>query len=143
MEPTLEDRIRERAYFLSQSGGGAGDGAHFWLIAEREVLAAMESALASPLAEAIQSVETENQTAVLQATETAQQPATEPKKTAHKARPPPRARRRSAASPAAAAESPAAKSAIHANQVRDQDACSRRGAVRPRSCAAGTSLQSF
>ena len=48
MKLTLEDRIREHAY--SQSGGGAGDGSHFWLIAEREVLAAMESALASPLA---------------------------------------------------------------------------------------------
>jgi hypothetical protein len=85
MKLTLEDRIREHAYFSSQSGGGAGDGSHFWLIAEREVLAAMESALASPLAEAIQSVETENQTAVLQATETAQRPAAEPKKIAHKA----------------------------------------------------------
>ena len=85
MKLTLEDRIREHAYFSSQSGGGAGDGSHFWLIAEREVLAAMESALASPLAEAIQSMETENQTAVLQATETAQRPAAEPKKIAHKA----------------------------------------------------------
>ena len=114
MEPTLEDRIRERAYFLSQSGGGAGDGAHFWLIAGREVLAAMESATASPLAEAIQSVQTENQTAVLQATETAQQPAAKPKKTAHKARAAAKGSTKSAkaASPAAAAESPTAKSAI-------------------------------
>ena len=49
MATTLEDRIRERAYFLSQSGGGADDGTHFWLIAEREVLAevAMESAATS------------------------------------------------------------------------------------------------
>ena len=114
MEPTLEDRIRERASFLSQSGGGAGDGTHFWLIAEREVLAAMESALASPLAEAIQSVETENQTAVLQATETAQQPAADqPKRAAHKPRAAAKDSTKSAkASPAAAAESPAAKSAI-------------------------------
>ena len=39
MELTLEHRIRERAYFLSLAGGGAGDGVNFWLIAEREVLA--------------------------------------------------------------------------------------------------------
>ena len=73
MELTLEHRIRERAYFLSLAAGGAGDGVNFWLIAEREVLAevAMESA-AEP-------------TAVLQATETARQPAAEqPKQTAHK-----------------------------------------------------------
>jgi hypothetical protein len=114
MEPTLEDRIRERAYFLSQSGGGAGDGAHFWLIAEREVLAAMESALASPLAEAIQSVETENQPDVLQATETAQQREAESKNTAHKAQIAAKGSTKSAmaASPAAAVESPAAKPAI-------------------------------
>lgn len=74
----------------------------------------MESALASPLAEAIQSVETENQTAVLQATETAQQPAAEPKKTGHKVQAAAKGSTKSAkaASPAAAAESPAAKSAI-------------------------------
>ena len=111
MKLTLEDRIREHAYFLSQSGGGAGDGSHFWLIAEREVLAAMESALASPLAEAIQSVETENQTAVLQATETAQQPATELKETARK----PRAAAKGSAkisAPPAVTESSAVKSAI-------------------------------
>ena len=55
MELTFEDRIRERAYFLSLSGGGAGDDTHFWLIAEREVRAevAMESAAASQLTETI------------------------------------------------------------------------------------------
>jgi hypothetical protein len=87
MELTLEHRIRERAYFLSLGGGGACDGVHFWLIAEREVMAevAMESVAASQLAEATQSAETGKPKAVLQATETARQPAAEvPKKTAHK-----------------------------------------------------------
>jgi hypothetical protein len=57
MELTLKDRIRQRAYFLSLSGGGAGDETHFWQVAEREVLAevVMESAAASQLVEAIQS----------------------------------------------------------------------------------------
>jgi hypothetical protein len=87
MKQNLEDRIRERAYFLSLAGGGGGDGVNFWLIAEREVLAevAIESAAASQLAEATQSAETAKPTAVLQATETARQPVPEqPKKTAHK-----------------------------------------------------------
>ena len=113
MEPTLEDRIRERAYFLSLSGGGAGDGAHFWLIAEREVLAAMESAAASPLAEAIRSVEAVKPTAVLHATRTAQRPAVELKKTTRK---PPAAAKGSAKTSAKAtppaAESPTVKPAI-------------------------------
>ena len=39
MQSTLEDRIRDRAYFISQPDGGAGDDRHFWLMAEREVLA--------------------------------------------------------------------------------------------------------
>ena len=71
MKLTLEDRIRQRAYFLSLSGGRAGDETHFWLIAEREVLAeiAMESAAASP--EAIQSVQAMKPTAMVQAIETA------------------------------------------------------------------------
>ena len=70
MKLTLEDRIRQRAYFLSLSGGGAGDETHFWLVAEQEVLAevVMESAAASP--EAIQSVPAKP-TAVVQAIETA------------------------------------------------------------------------
>lgn len=86
MELTLEHRIRERAYFLSLAGGGAGDGVNFWLIAEREVLAevAMESAATSQLAEATQSAETAKPTAVLQATETARHAVEQPKKTAHK-----------------------------------------------------------
>ena len=67
MKLTLEDRIRQRAYFLSLSGGGAGDETYFWLVAEREVLAevVMESAAASP--EAIQSVQAAKPTAVVQA----------------------------------------------------------------------------
>jgi hypothetical protein len=46
MPVSLEDRIRDRAHFLSQGGGGVFQGGHFWLIAEREVLieVAMESA---------------------------------------------------------------------------------------------------
>jgi len=50
MNLSLEDRIRQRAYFLSMSG--AGDETTFWLIAEREVMAEvmMESAPASPKA---------------------------------------------------------------------------------------------
>lgn len=46
MQLTLEDRIRERAYYISQASGGAGDDRQFWLMAEREVLAeiATESA---------------------------------------------------------------------------------------------------
>ena len=43
MDASLEERIRTRAYFLSQGGGGVDDGAHFWLIAEREVLAEVAS----------------------------------------------------------------------------------------------------
>ena len=71
MELTLEDRIRQRAYFLSLSGGGASDETHFWLVAEREVLTevAMESAVVSP--EAIQSMQAARPTAVVQAIETA------------------------------------------------------------------------
>ena len=71
MKLTLEDRIRQRAYFLSLSGGGAGDETHFWLVAEREVLTevATESATGSP--EAIQSVQAAKPTAVVQAIETA------------------------------------------------------------------------
>ena len=68
---TLEDRIRWRAYFLWLNDGDAGDESHYWLIAEREVLAevAIESAAASP--EAIQSVQAAKPTAVVQAIETA------------------------------------------------------------------------
>jgi hypothetical protein len=52
---SLEERIRQRAYFLSMSG--TGDDTTFWLIAEREVMAevatqevATESAPTSPKA---------------------------------------------------------------------------------------------
>ncbi|MFZ1885173.1 MAG: DUF2934 domain-containing protein [Rhodoplanes sp.] len=46
MNLNLEDRIRERAYFLWLDASKAGDATYFWLIAEREVLAqvAMEAA---------------------------------------------------------------------------------------------------
>ena len=67
MQLALEDRIRQRAYFLSLSGSGSGDQTHFWLVAEREVLTevARESVVASP--EAIQSMHAVKPTAVAQA----------------------------------------------------------------------------
>ena len=57
MEQTLQDRIRERAYHLWNNGCGQGDD-HYWLMAEREVLAeiAAESLLASTAPETLQSV---------------------------------------------------------------------------------------
>ena len=39
MEQTLQDRIRERAYHLWSNGCGQWDHNHYWLMAEREVLA--------------------------------------------------------------------------------------------------------
>ena len=39
MNSNLEDRIRERAYFLWLDASKAGDANYFWLTAEREVLA--------------------------------------------------------------------------------------------------------
>jgi DUF2934 family protein len=53
MKLTLEDRIRQRAYFLWLDGSGAGDATYYWLIAEREVSAevALEAATALQLAE--------------------------------------------------------------------------------------------
>ena len=63
MNLSLEDRIRQRAYFLSLSG--AGDETHFWLIAEREVMAEV----ASP--KAIASKQAGTPTAVVKAIETA------------------------------------------------------------------------
>ena len=81
MAVSLEDRIRERASFLSQGGGGVDDGAHFWLIAEREVLAevAMESA-ATQLWEAMPLGGTASPTPMLKAAEE------QPKKIARKSR---------------------------------------------------------
>jgi hypothetical protein len=69
MNLSLEDRIRQRAYFLSLSG--AGDETYFWLIAEREVMAEVvtESAPASP--KAITSMQATTPTAVVKAIETA------------------------------------------------------------------------
>ena len=54
MKLTLEDRIRQRAYFLWLDSAGVGEDIHFWLVAESQVLAevAMESTTASRLAEA-------------------------------------------------------------------------------------------
>ena len=53
MEQTVQDRIRERAYHLWSNGCGQWDHNHYWLMAEREVLAeiAAESLLASASAE--------------------------------------------------------------------------------------------
>ena len=39
MEQTLQDRIRERAHHLWSNDCGQGDDNHYWLMAEREVLA--------------------------------------------------------------------------------------------------------
>jgi hypothetical protein len=39
MEQTLHDRIRERAQHLWSAGCGQADDNHYWLMAEREVLA--------------------------------------------------------------------------------------------------------
>jgi hypothetical protein len=53
MERTLDDRIRERAYYLTINSGGAGDETHFWLIAEREILAEQATDVeAAPIAHA-------------------------------------------------------------------------------------------
>lgn len=54
MNSNLEDRIRERAYFLWLDASKAGDATYFWLIAEREVLAeaAVQTATAREIAEA-------------------------------------------------------------------------------------------
>ena len=117
MVQTLHDRIRERSYFLSQRGGGVDDGTHFWLIAEREVLAevATESAATSQPVEVIRSPETAEPRAGLQVPETPQQPATEqPKKAVRKPR---AAVKRSAktppkVTPSAVAECPATEAAV-------------------------------
>ena len=58
MEQTLQDRIRERAHHLWSNDYGQGDDNHYWLMAEREVLAeiAAESQLASASPETAQPV---------------------------------------------------------------------------------------
>lgn len=50
MEMTLEDRIRQRAYYMWLDGGGGLDSTSYWLTAEREVLAdtEREAAAVSP-----------------------------------------------------------------------------------------------
>ena len=47
MEQTLQDRIRERAHHL-WSSGPTGDDNHYWLMAEREVLAEIAAELSWP-----------------------------------------------------------------------------------------------
>ena len=129
MATTLEDRIRERAYFLSQSGRGADDGTQFWLIAEREVLAevAMESAANSQPSEAVQLAEAAKSIPVLQATKPVRQPeAKQPKKAARK----PRAATGSVKTSATAAESPAGNPAT--TRIKPgADMRARPGVVRP------------
>ena len=39
MEQALQDRIRERAHHLWSNDCGQGDDNHYWLMAEREILA--------------------------------------------------------------------------------------------------------
>ena len=112
MATTLEDRIRERAYFLSQRGSQTDDGTYFWLIAEREVLAevAMECAANSQPSEAVQLAEAASPIPVLQATKPAPEPeAKQPKNAARKPRTATRSVKTSAKATAlsTAAESPA------------------------------------
>ncbi|HEX5845759.1 MAG TPA: DUF2934 domain-containing protein [Rhodoplanes sp.] len=112
MQLTLEERIRDRAYFLSESAGGGGDDTHFWLIAEREVLAeiATESATAVQVAEAIHMEAAEP---VLQATETTQAAPSQPNKPARKTRPAGKTSAKSSAKSApAAAESRTVQSGV-------------------------------
>lgn len=67
MKLNLEDRIRERAYFLWLDASEAGDATYFWLIAEREVLAqaAMEAA-ARPIPESAERPSTRRVNALVQ-----------------------------------------------------------------------------
>ena len=112
MQLTLEERIRDRAYFLSESAGGGGDDTHFWLIAEREVLAeiATESATAVQVAEAIHMEAAEP---VRQATETTQAAPSQPNKPARKTRPAGKTSVKSSAKSApAAAESRTVQSGV-------------------------------
>ena len=144
MATTLEDRIRERAYFLSQGGGGADDGTHFWLIAEREVLAevAMESAANSQPSEAVQLAEAANPIPVLQATKPAREPeAKQPKKAARKPRAAKSSVKTSAKATAlsTAAESPAGNSATTPIKP-GSDTRSLRCGMRPHSRARGDSI---
>ena len=48
MEQTLQDRIRERAHHLWSSGREQGDDNHYWLMAEREVLAEIAAEFSWP-----------------------------------------------------------------------------------------------
>ncbi len=54
MDSTLEDLIRQRAYFLWLDDSASTDATYFWLIAEREVMAevAAQAATAREPAEA-------------------------------------------------------------------------------------------
>jgi hypothetical protein len=141
---TLEARIRERAYFLSQSGGGADDGTHFWLIAEREVLAevAMESAANSQPSETVQLAQAAKPIPVLHAATPVRHPeAKQPKKAARKPRTATQSVKTSAKATAlsTAAESPAGNSATTPIKP-GADMRARPGAVRPHSRARGDSI---
>ena len=75
MESTMEDRIREQAYFLWLANNCTGDATCFWLAAEREVLAevekeaaeAVEDAQASPLSATHRSARRVNALVLLEA----------------------------------------------------------------------------
>jgi len=67
MDLTLEDRIRQRAYFLWLDDAAGGNPTYFWLIAEREVLAeiAMQAA-AKPNGESAEQREARRVNALVQ-----------------------------------------------------------------------------
>jgi Protein of unknown function (DUF2934) len=52
MESTMEDRIRQHAYFLWLDNNRTGDATSFWLAAERAVLAEVEQEAVTALQQA-------------------------------------------------------------------------------------------
>ena len=48
MEQALQDRIRERAHHLWSNDCGQGDDNHYWLMAEREILAEIAAEFSWP-----------------------------------------------------------------------------------------------
>lgn len=144
MATTLEDRIRERAYFLSQRGSQTDDGTYFWLIAEREVLAevAMECAANSQPSEAVQLAEAASPIPVLQATKPAPEPeAKQPKNAARKPRTATRSVKTSAKATALStvAESPAGNPTTTPIKP-GADTRARPSVVRPHSRVRGDSI---